>query len=350
MKCLRVSCANFLENEKSSKISQVFLGLIRQDRSSKLMSEFSRLHFRRGILEQTATSGAKSIVKKIQRAIAYIDEKTDSPIASEALSIETVAQFVHASPYHFHRQFSAICGLSLSRYIQLNRLKRAGYQLAFRQNLKVIDIALGAGYQNHESFTRAFKKLFNQSPIVFRENPDWESWRAIEKGIQSKMNTLLEKEVEPRVRITDFPETLIAVLEHEGHPNRIMHSVQTFIAWRKENKVSPAFSETYNILINDPDEVEPRDYRMDICATITKPVTENDYGVITKTIPAGRCAVLRHIGTDYNLRESFEFLYGVWLPQNGEEPREYPPFLHRVNLFPDVKESEMVTDIYIPIF
>jgi len=295
------------------------------------------------------TVGTQTILSKIQRAISYLDDKSEVSLADASISVDAIADHVNASPYHFHRQFSAVCRISLSRYIQIARLRKAGYQLAFRQNLKVIDIALDAGYQNHESFSRAFKKLFEQSPRDFRDNPCWENWRTFEEGIQKKMNNLLKKQSKQEVSIVEFPETLAATIEHSGHPNKILNTVQTFIAWRRENKVSPAISETYNILINDPEEVEPAEYRMDICASVNTPVEDNDYGVITKTIPAGKCAVFRHVGTDSNLRESFDYLYGEWLPSSGEEVRDYPPFLHRVSLFPDVKESEMVTDIYLPL-
>ena len=43
------------------------------------------------------------------------------------------------------------------------------------------------------------------------------------------------------------------------------------------------------------------------------------------------------------------FLYSVWLPQSGEEPRDFPLFLQRVRMFPDVPEHEAITDVFLPI-
>lgn len=79
----------------------------------------------------------------------------------------------HFSRFHFQRQFSAYCGISVWRYIQWMRLKRASYRLAYNPLEPVIDIALDAGFQNPESFSRAFKQAFSQTPSQFRKRPAW---------------------------------------------------------------------------------------------------------------------------------------------------------------------------------
>ena len=67
------------------------------------------------------------------------------------------------------------------------------------------------------------------------------------------------------------------------------------------------------------------------------------------TIPAGRCALLRHVGSDDQLGRSIRYLYANWLPASGEELRDFPLFMRRVTFFPDVPDSEAVTDIYLPL-
>lgn len=67
-------------------------------------------------------------------------------------------------------------GTRVAQYILLLRLRRAGCQLAFDRQAKVIDIALEAGFENPESFTRAFRNTFGKSPSTFRKPPVRESW------------------------------------------------------------------------------------------------------------------------------------------------------------------------------
>jgi AraC family transcriptional regulator len=149
------------------------------------------------------------------------------------------------------------------------------------------------------------------------------------------------------VRIVNFAETRVAALEHRDSAKSLFETIGTFIKWCRENNLPPGNSATYNIIY--PPSGEGNDYPIDLCAAITAEVGENPYGVVNKVIPGGRCAVLRHIGADDNIGASFNYLYARWLPQSGESPRDFPCFFHRVTLFPDVAEHEMITDIYLPL-
>ncbi|NJL68263.1 MAG: AraC family transcriptional regulator, partial [Microcoleus sp. SM1_3_4] len=50
-------------------------------------------------------------------------------------------------------------GLSLQHYIKWLRLKRAAHQLIVDKDSTIITIALNAGFESQESFTRAFKTV-----------------------------------------------------------------------------------------------------------------------------------------------------------------------------------------------
>jgi AraC family transcriptional regulator len=70
--------------------------------------------------------------------------------------------------------------------------------------------------------------------------------------------------------------------------------------------------------------------------------------VIKQVIPAGRCAVARHIGSRNNVTAA-AYLHEKWLPTSGEKLRDFPVFFHYVNVGPNVKEHEMITDVYLPL-
>ena len=150
------------------------------------------------------------------------------------------------------------------------------------------------------------------------------------------------------VRIVDFPETRVALLAHRGYPAKIGDSIRKFIEWRRQNGLPPKVSATFNLLYDDRDST-PEDFRLDLCAATHRPVESNAFGVVDGCIPAGRCAVLRHVGSDDTLRASVGFLYSSWLPASGDEPRDFPLFVQRVKFFPDVAEHEAVTDVYLPL-
>jgi AraC family transcriptional regulator len=285
--------------------------------------------------------------------VKYIESNLNKTMTTSELS-----DITFFSKYHFHRIFVAHLGMSVGKFIKLLRFKQASYQLAFRHELSLLDIAIGCGYENASSLSREFKKILGLAPSAFRKSPDWSLWHQVVDPsltpINSFLNQLKDKNMPANdqiqsVKIIDFPETKVAALEHQGAPSRVMETIGKFMLWRKEHGVSPKFSDTYNILYDDPANVAPEDYRFDVCASIQTPVKANSYSVIEKIIPSGRCAVSRHICAESGLGQSINFLYSQWLEQSDESLRNYSCFIKRVTFYPDVAEHEMIIDIYIPI-
>ncbi|MCB1756468.1 MAG: AraC family transcriptional regulator [Gammaproteobacteria bacterium] len=276
---------------------------------------------------------------RMNRVLEYIQWHLD-----EDLSVDALSEVACFSRFHFQRQFAEFVGVSVARYVQLLKLRRASYALAFDQARRITDIALEAGFGNAESFSRAFKKALGQTPSGFRTRPEWQAWN-------ERMPVPNNKRTHPmKVEIVDFPEMQVAVFEHHGSPNTLMTSVQKFIAWRKESACSPvATSKTLGIPYSDPEQTPESDFRFDICGEVSAPVPENAHGVINKTIPAGRCAVVRHIGSTDRIADSIHPLFRDWLPGSGEELRDFPLFFHYIERVPQVEEHRQVTDIYLPL-
>ena len=149
----------------------------------------------------------------------------------------------------------------------------------------------------------------------------------------------------PDVEIVNFPDTKVAVLEYRGDPKSIGEAVQRFIAYRKQHHMHPITNATFNIA-NSPAEVP---FRIDLCAATDQFAGDNQYGIVSKTISGGRCAVLRHVGSDDTLGETVRLLCEDWFPQSGEIRRDFPLFFQRVKFPPEVSEDDSVIDVYLPI-
>ena len=111
---------------------------------------------------------------RMQRVLTYIEVHLD-----DDLSVEVLAGVAAFSRHHFQRQFASLLGISVHRYVQLCRLKRASYRLTLRPHDPVLRIALDAGYEGPEAFARAIGQRFDQTPSVFREEPRWRQWHAL---------------------------------------------------------------------------------------------------------------------------------------------------------------------------
>lgn len=281
----------------------------------------------------------QAYAKKIDRVCDYIHAHLD-----EDLSLERLAGVANFSKYHFHRQFSGYTGTGVCKYVQLLRLQRAAHQLALVKHYRIIDIALEAGFQTPEAFSRAFKKLFGQTPSQFRKQPEWGAWP--EKHQLPKRQGRQAMKVD----VIDFPATRVAVLAHRGSPDLIKTTVSRFIDWRKESGLSPVkSSQTYGIAYDDPATTPADEFRFDLCGSVTGDVPDNPQGVTTGFIPGGRCAVLRHTGAHAEMSAKVYYLYGDWLPQSGEQLRDFPCFFQYYNFLTEVPEEALITDIYLPL-
>ena len=100
----------------------------------------------------------------IQNAINYIEEHL-----TEELDYERIAKESFSSSFHFQRVFSILCGYTLGEYIRNRRLTLAGAELANTRE-KVIDVAYKYGYDNPESFAKAFQKFHGITPSQARSN------------------------------------------------------------------------------------------------------------------------------------------------------------------------------------
>jgi AraC family transcriptional regulator len=281
----------------------------------------------------------KAYSRRFDAVFDFIDKHLD-----EDLNVERLSQVAHFSCYHFHRQFFVYAGINVLQYIRLLRLKRASYQLVFNEQRRITDIALDAGFENPESFSRAFKKTFGQTPSQFRKQPAWQPWlQRYQFQKKARGRTM-------KVEIVDFEETMVAVKEHRGNHALLNDSVKLFIDWRKESGLSPVKnSDTFGIAYDDPNTTEPAQFRFDICGEVDQPVPENPQGVINKIIPGGRVARVRHLGSHERIDEVAYYLYRDWLPESGEELRDFPLFFHYLNLIPETPEHELITDVYLPL-
>jgi AraC family transcriptional regulator len=275
---------------------------------------------------------------RIQKVIAYLHSHL-----GEELSVARLGEIAGVSPFHFHRLFSAHTGVPLAKMIRELRLRQAAYQLAFEPEVRVIDVALGAGFISPETFARAFKAAFDQNPSEFRAEPHWE------KASPFRLKTIQKGEtMTPDIRITnDLP---VAVLEHRGPPQALMASVGRFIAWRKQSPASPVSEcRTFGVPFDDPDAVEPSAFRFDICGELKRPLETNAFGIVEKVLAGGRVAVVRHVGSHDTLGETVRNLYAEWLPTSGQELRDFPCYFEYVARMPKVAEHEQLTDVYLPL-
>ena len=94
---------------------------------------------------------------KIEKVLSYINENLTAP-----LSVETLAEQVYLSKYHFMRLFKAQTGSTVHSYVRQKRLMYAARLI--REGIPANQAAADSGFSDYSSFHRAFKESFGISP------------------------------------------------------------------------------------------------------------------------------------------------------------------------------------------
>jgi AraC family transcriptional regulator len=98
---------------------------------------------------------------QLRPAVDYMHEHIE-----ENLSLETIAQVVGMSRYHFIRCFKQAIGISPYQYLVQQRVERAKRLLQVSQ-LSLTEIAIACGFANQSHFTTCFKRQIKITPRTF---------------------------------------------------------------------------------------------------------------------------------------------------------------------------------------
>jgi AraC family transcriptional regulator len=273
--------------------------------------------------------------------------------ADEPLTLTELSARSGYSAWHLHRQFRFYCGMPLQSYQRLLKLQRAATALAYRQT-PVTELALEAGYQHAESFSRAFARWLGQAPAQFRQQPDWLYWaeqtEQLNQIAASDAPTLSAAAI-AAVRAETRSGTLLLQWLHQGHPASIGNSIRRFIEFRRTHKLHPSRFATFNLLYDDPQDTAPDQYRFGLALQLNtaQPELLQSPELSYVELPAGLYARFDHTGPDAQLEPIIRALYTELLPAKGWVPADVPLLLERVSFFPDVPAHQAQTRIWLAL-
>jgi len=106
---------------------------------------------------------------------------------SEPLTLESLSKIAIISPYHFHRVFSEITGITPGRFLAALRIERAK-QLLATSTLGITDVCLDVGYNSLGTFTTIFTGFVGVSPNRFRCLAAEKSQPRLERLLTAQLN------------------------------------------------------------------------------------------------------------------------------------------------------------------
>jgi AraC family transcriptional regulator len=252
----------------------------------------------------------------------------------EAISLEELGRLAHFAPHHFHRIFRAVVGETVMEYARRLRLERAAHQVKFSSE-PVTHIALAAGYETHESFTRAFGVMFGCSPSEFR------------KDRRGFVRSPVSPDEAVEVRIENLDPSRVLLRRHVGpysEVGRTWDELMRFVAMRGLLRSAPV---VVGLAYDDPEVTAPECFRYDACVVVSPEVEpQSEFGV--QMIGGGEYAILSHRGPYERMGETYAKLFGQGLVPSGREPR-YGPSLEFYRSAPSTPPDDRVTDVCVPL-
>ena len=250
-------------------------------------------------------------LNRIQKGIDFIEANLDT-----AIELKQVAQIACISQWHFQRIFKALTNETLKTYIRSRRLANAMDNLLNSQQ-RIIDIALEAGFESQQSFTRAFKKQFAMTPNDCRKAVNKNSFM---KKIQFNQDYLkhinLNLELEPKI-YTHPSMQLVGMktlfYSSDSEKNNIADKLPAL--W---HQFLPRLIEIphritnicYGIIQQTPEKSDLLEY---YAVAAVESVKNFPKDMVTLTLPKSLYAKFTHKGEVRTLDNTVNYIYSSWL-------------------------------------
>lgn len=220
----------------------------------------------------------------------------------EPLSLDALAAVAGLSPHHFHRRFRTAFGETPTAYVRRLRLERAAWRLLLHSD-SILSIALDCGFNDHETFSRAFRRRYGLSPRAYRTAGRFARAAQRERdGRQTGGPYVLSP-----TRIRTLASRTIAFIRHVGPYEAVDPGL-----WARLQHWAESHALTGGALIgighDAPGITAPDRLRFD--AAIAVPIgTEPGEGVRVTVLPARRCAVTTHVGAYSTLPQAYPTIF-----------------------------------------
>lgn len=236
------------------------------------------------------------------------------------LELQEVARVAGMSQWHFQRIFRALTSETLKSYIRSRRFGRAVERLRTTE-WRILDIALAAGYESHESFGRAFKKAFQLTPQDYRKS---RSKQLVPRRLA--LDTLQLSHLHQRV-------SLVPTIARRSEQRMVGLRSEFYSVDSDKNNLGdmlPPLWEEFMLRLSEvPHAVKG------LCYGVVQPVSTHgellEYfaaievsesgplpvGMQGFTIPASDYAVFSHSGDPSQIDRTVDYVYSTWLMQSA---------------------------------
>jgi AraC family transcriptional regulator len=266
-------------------------------------------------------------VERVNRAIDYVVSHLEEP-----LRLEDGSRAALLSPFHFHRVFQALVGVTLAEFVKRLRLEKALFTMAHARRPSLTAIALSCGFSSSSDFSRCFRQRFGVPPSAF----DIKGWREARRseleatvpGTDERLHlNKLPTAHNPdrfRVRVRDLPARTVAYIRiHNPYQgDAVAKAAERLIAWAERHAL--ADGQWLGYQWDNPQIAHLEDCQYHVAVEAEQFTPAGEIGRFHFP-PMTVAQVEVRGGLDLELR-ALQWLFGTWLPRSGYVPDDHPCF------------------------
>ena len=284
----------------------------------------------------------ESYQKRIEKVVLYIQGNLERD-----LDVNQLADIACFSPYHFHRIYREMMQETVNNTVRRLRLQQAASDL-IRSDVSINRVAQKYGYGSVEAFSRAFSKQYGFSPVAYR-NQNKTQIQRMQQQFEATL-VIQSKEFEKMfdVQIESIDELSLIGYENQGDYMQVGNKFEQLFLYANTKNLLDENTRSIGIYYDDPKSVPESELRSTACISVDQEFSlqGHDKELVKKHIPAGQCATVVFKGPYAELEQAYDWFFGSWLPNNGYEAADHPPFEEYLNDPKTTPPSELLTKIY----
>ncbi len=255
--------------------------------------------------------GIQRVDARIVQAMRLLEQRM-----GETIDYEQIAANVGLSASRFHHLFAAEVGETPGDYLRRIRLDAAALRLRWTRE-KVGEIAAGVGYSSQPSFTQAFTRRYDTSPIRFRH--DRQRWQ----------NESADHIADKRVRIVQSESFHCLAKRYVGAPCHALDYWTDFLSSLPEGFDRREQRLFVGLLYDDMRFTPPDRVRYDCCVTVSETFDGSSApamwpGLHRVDTQPGLYASIRHKGCyaaslspeGRSISQTYSYLLDEWVPNS----------------------------------
>ncbi|MBQ7631750.1 MAG: tetratricopeptide repeat protein [Paludibacteraceae bacterium] len=128
----------------------------------KALSSLSAEEGRSEVTDKQLSAAERRFLGTIMATITEMME-------TSSVTVEKIAETLYMTPKTLNRKVMDITGISTKQYLLLVQLEQARRILVQEPETSILDVSLRCGFENANTFSSAFKRVYNISPSEFRK-------------------------------------------------------------------------------------------------------------------------------------------------------------------------------------